>query len=129
MSSTSTVKINNFRRFTETQEDVKSEDIEIFPGKMVAFVVKGLPPRFIKYRLPGHFPWIDITEKDKFFSLELVAGEGVDPPRLAGTVEIILGGSSQSFSFGDHVNGEYLEFDATNYDLAAKLVHVKLTDA
>ena len=40
MSSTSTVKINNFRRFIETQEDVRSEDIEIFPGKMVAFVVK-----------------------------------------------------------------------------------------
>ena len=35
--------------------------------------------------------WADITEKDKFLSLGLLAGEGFDPPSLAGKVEIILG--------------------------------------
>ena len=41
-------------------------------------------------------------------SLELVAGEGFDPPRLGGNVEILLG----TFNFGDPQNGKYLKFDA-----------------
>ena len=44
--------------------------------------------------------------------LELVAGEGFDPPRLGGNVEILLGTTSQSFNFGDPQNGKYLKFDA-----------------
>ena len=115
ISSTPTLKIKNFWGII----DARSEEIEIFPGKMVAFVVKGLAPAYTEYRLQGAGD-ITITQNDKFFSLEVVAGEGVDPPRLAGIVEIILGFSSQSFSFGDHVNREYLDFDATNRSLVLK---------
>ena len=53
-----------------------------------------------------------MTEIIKNFSLELVAGEGFDPPRLGGNVEILLGTTSQSFNFGDPQNGKYLKFDA-----------------
>merc|ERR1711974_453367 len=100
--------------------DVRSRDTEIFPGKKIAFVVKKLPekdPSGKKYKYtrytPLEGPWTEITEWDKFVSLEVVAGEGVVPPRLAGMVEIILGRSSQAFRFGDPQNGEYLQFDAT----------------
>lgn len=63
---------------------------------------------------------IDITEDDKFVSVELVAGEGVAPPRLAGKVEIILGDFSQAFSFGDPLKEKYLQFDDTTRSLVLK---------
>ena len=71
--------------------------------------------------------WPAITESDKFISLELVAvaGEDVDLPRLAGKVEIILGDSSQSFSFGNSEKWRYLQLDANSMSLALKPGKVK----
>ena len=114
-----TLKINNFRRFTNTQSldpipEFRSNPTEIFPGKKVVFVIKVLRNGYNMKRVP------DVTQRDKFFSVKLEAGEGVDPPRLAGKVEINLGGSSQSFSFGDLFDGKYLEFDVTNRNLVLK---------
>ena len=43
--STSTVKINNVKRFFNAVEEVRSEETEIIPGKKIAFVVKPLPER------------------------------------------------------------------------------------
>ena len=154
VSSISTVKLSHFKRLTEIKEDVRSEEIEIFPGKKIAFVLRILPEKtpngqkFLKYWLLGAGDWTAITANDKFISLELLAGEGVDPPSLAGKVEIILGDSSQSFTFGDPKKEEYLQFDDTSRrlalkprtvddlisdggrwhtDIAAGLVHVELT--
>ena len=155
-TSSSTIKINNLKSFFEDEEEVRSEDTEIYPGKKIAFVIEPLTEfspsgfTYIEYRLPGARDWTNLTETDKFISLELLAGEGVDPPRLAGKVEIILGDSSQSFTFGDPLKEEYLQFDDTSRslavkpgtvknikygiggyctDIAAGLVHVNLTDA
>ena len=69
--------------------------------------------------------WADITEKDKFLSLGLLAGEGFDPPSLAGKVEIILGVSTQSFSFGNPEKWRYLQLDANSMSLALKPGKVK----
>lgn len=132
------------------QVDVRTKYTEIFPGKKIAFVVKNLsmfsPTNGLKYtqcHLPGG-SWTAITETDKFLSLELLAEESVDPPRLAGSVEIILGASSLSTT--------HPEFSATNGSLvikprvvaniqtsdgsytvhstlAASLFHLKLSDA
>ena len=120
--STSTAKINNVKRFFNAGEEVRSEETEIIPGKKIAFVVKPLQEKapigfnYTHYLFLGdNTYWTAITGNDKFLSLELVAvaGEDVDLPRLAGKVEIILGDTSQSFSFGDPLKGEYLQFDAS----------------
>ena len=129
-----TIKINNFKRFFMSQkEEFVSNHIEIFSGKKIAFVINIAPefaPDGMKYTeyVPTEMPTgrkvkrIAITENDKFLSLELldVSGEGVDPPSLAGKVEIILGDSSQSFSFGFPPLGDYLKFDAISRNLLLK---------
>ena len=123
-----TIKINNFKRFIITQKEFRSNHIEIFPGKKIAFVINILPEvdykkmKFTEY-VPtapptgGKGKRTKITENDKFLSLELLAGKYVDPPRLAGKVEIILGDAYQSFTFGDPQKGEYLKFDAEDRSL------------
>ena len=45
ISSTSIVKINNVERFFNTEEEVRSEDTEIIPGKKIAFMIKILPEK------------------------------------------------------------------------------------
>ena len=154
ISSSTTIKINKVKSFFKTEKELRSEDTEIFPGKKIAFVMKPLPEKtpsghkYTRYWLRGVGDWTAITANDKFISLELLAGEGVDPPSLAGKVEIILGDSSQSFTFGDPEKEEYLQFDDTSRrlalkprtvddlisdggrwhtDIAAGLVHVELT--
>ena len=152
---TKTIKIQNFKRFTNTQEEFRSKQTEIFPGKKITFVVKTLPVKdssgqeYTKYLQDGS--WQAITKNDKFFTLELLAGEGVDVdlPRLAGKVEIILvENKNQAFNFGDPKKDEYLKFDVSNRslalkpaklskiqsggsnpELAASLIHVVVTDA
>ena len=57
-------------------------------------------------------------------SLELVAGEGFDPPRLGGNVEILLG--TESFNFGDPQNGKYLKFDADSRKLEPGKVELRV---
>ena len=114
-----TLKINNFKRFIITQKEYRSNYIEIFPGKKIAFVIKTLPEtspngqKYFKYTLVsgGRSRDIEITKNDKFFCLELLADESGDAPRLAGKVEIILGDTNQAFNFGDPLNEKYLDFD------------------
>ena len=152
------IKINNFPRFTESEEEFRSKNIEVFPGKKISFVVKTFSEmapdgqKYNRYLVTTGGNWTAITAKDKFLSLELVAGEGVDPLRLAGEVEIILGGSNQVFRFGDPQKQKYLNLCGTNppklainpknvsniktndgacsiSGSAASLFHVKLSDA
>ena len=114
-----TIKFNNFKWFANTPEGFKSKYLEIFPGKKIAFFIKNLQdPKYTHYSLGTNVSGLTaITNNDKFFSLELLADEGVDPPRLTGKVEIILGDTSQSFNIGDPENEKYLKFDATNRNL------------
>ena len=149
-----TIKLNNFKRFISTQREFRSNHIEIFPGKKIAFVIKILEEispngnKFTHYATSGT-QWIAITEDDKFFSLELLADKFSTPLSLAGKVELILGETNQAFNFGDPQKEKYLEFDATNRSLVLKpgkvsnikaydcsyhaspasLIHVKLSDA
>ena len=144
-----TIKINNFKRFVISQKEFRSNHIEIFPGKKIAFVINILDPwkrRFTKYTPIGVFGGkrTRITEDDNFISLNLVSGEGFELPRLAGKVEIVLGDTIQSFDFGDHQKEKYLEFDAdersldlepgkltlyTDYNMDRSRVLLKITDA
>ena len=119
LTSTFSMKINNFKRLSDTQEKVRSTYIEIFPGKKIAFVVKNLlknPPDGIgryynRYCHDGRGEnWTPVTRNDLFLSVDLLAGEGSAPPALAGKVEIITGDTSQSFEFGNHQTGMYLGF-------------------
>ena len=152
------IKIKNFRSFTG---DVKSNEVEIFPSKNIVFVVRKLPKSnptngrpYTDLYLPGEV-LTAVSENDQFFSLELVAGQGVNPPKLAGMVNITLGNSNQHLTFGDYLQEEYLEFDPADRSivlkpgkvkairteaqsrsskqklkkLAAKLFHVKLSEA
>ena len=154
------IKIKNFRSSTG---EVRSDEVEIFPGKNIVFVVKKLPKSnptngrpYTDLYLPGEV-LTAVSENDQFFSLELVAGQGVNPPKLAGMVNITLGNSNQHLTFGDHLQEEYLEFDPADRSivlkpgkvkairteaqsrrpkqkqklrkLAAKLFHVKLSEA
>ena len=143
------IKIKNFRSFTG---DVKSNEVEIFPSKNIVFVIRKLhkfhPVRGRQY-LPVGGDWIWVTENDQFFSVKLVAGQDVDPPRLAGMVEITVGNTNQHLTFGDHLKDQYVEFDAvsrkivlkpgkvifsilsqaSNEEFAANFFHVKLSEA
>lgn len=124
------IKINNFPLFAESEEEFRSKHIEVFPGKKIAFIIKALPGYYTEYLLAGAGKaWTAISKNDKFLSLELVAqGRDVDPPRLAGKVEIILGDSSQFFNFGDPQNMKYHKFSATNRNLViypGKVLFVK----
>ena len=95
-----TIKINDFKRVFTSQEEIRSPYTEIFPGKnSIAFVMKKQP------------------EDGRFLSLELLAGEAVDPPSLAGIVEISLGENSLQFRLGDQLDEKYLQFDANNRSL------------
>ena len=73
-----TIKINNFQRMT-CQAEVRTKYTEIFPGKKVAFVVKNLSEmspsglKYTKFSLTGG-GWTDVTETDRFLTLELLAG-------------------------------------------------------
>ena len=94
-----TIKINNFKKVFKTQEEVRTQYIEIVPGKNIAIVVKKQP------------------DSGSFLFLELLAGEAVDPPRLAGFAEISLGNNSQQFKLGDALGENYLQFDAISRTL------------
>ena len=74
------MKINNFKRFVNTKE-FRSNFTEIFPGKKIASVIKIFNGIYLTGPDGNR---INTTENNKFFSLELEAAEGVDPPRLAG---------------------------------------------
>jgi len=153
-----TFKINNFKKFMKVGEEVRSSFIEMFPPsrKKIAFVVKPLPENgpyedtYSQYTDYFEGSWADITNNDKFFSLELIAAKGFDLPRLAGKVQIELGESKQTVNFGNPQDEKYVKFDANdrlirfqpkkisylrttggnNYtDVAPYLIHVKLSGA
>lgn len=52
ITSTFSMKITNFKRFTDTQEEGRSKYIEIWPGKKIAFIIKNLPKKALEFR-PG----------------------------------------------------------------------------
>ena len=79
-----TIKLTNFKRFVNTQREFRSNLTEIFPGKKIAFLIKIAYIGNGRYLTGPDGNLINTTENDKFFSLELEAAEGVDPPRLAG---------------------------------------------
>ena len=124
-----TFKINDFRKFIKLEEEVRSNFIEVFSPstktKKIAFVVKPLPVNdAIGYKYTEYLPqqgnWYTITDRDKFFSLELLAAKGFDPPRLAGSVEIMSGVSKQTVIFGDPQNEKYEKFDAEKRSIKIK---------
>ena len=110
-------KINNCRRFVNTQTEFRSKYIEVFPSKKVAFVIKPLPEAsvsgesFTSYLCPEEDGWTTLEETDKFFSLELLAAAGLEQLRLAVIVEIVTGDSSQTVRFGDPQQEKYMKFD------------------
>ena len=117
-SSTLTVRVNNLEKLTE----VSFKDLEIFPGKKITVLVKSLPSHALngfKYTVRPRTRTF-ITDRERLLSLELLAGKDVDPPSLAGKVELTLGGTRNSFNFGDPGSGEYLEFDPINKKLRLK---------
>ena len=112
------MRVNNLERVTE----VSFKDLEIFPGKKITVLVKSLPSHALngfKYTVRPRTRTF-ITDRERLLSLELLAGKDVDPPSLAGKVELTLGGTRNSFNFGDPGSGEYLEFDPTNKKLRLK---------
>ena len=118
------LKIHNFRRFTNTEQEFRSKPIEIFPCKKIAFLVRGfsdVSPDGDKIVQYGHSncvydrgSWTDITEDDRFFFLKLVVPKGFAPPRLAGTVEISVGDFSETIKIGDAQKEKYAKFETYN---------------
>ena len=99
-----TIKINNFKKFINSGEEFQSKYIEVFPGKKIAFCVKS------EYIFPTEYAlqdadWTATSNNDKFFSLWLKSEKYYHTItrrfKLAGTVEITVGDSSQTFKFGD----------------------------
>ena len=124
-------KINNFKSVInrQRQTEIRSELTEILPGKKITFVVKNMSEMYHWRCINYNWYTFDddlfggenaIDENDKFLYLELQAGEGVEPPSLAGKVEITLRDTKRFFYIGDPFNGEYLEFDANKGNLVLK---------
>ena len=70
---TTTIRIKNFKKFTETQEELRFKETEIFPGKKIAIVVKNLPEKspdgkkYDRYNTVANFDSKVIHCDDKFF--------------------------------------------------------------
>jgi len=147
-----TLKINNFTKFMNIEEEVSTNYMNAFPGKKIAFVVKpeAKAPNGSNYHQYHHLGegWTKITENDKFISLTILAAKGLEPPCLAGKIDIQLAGTSQTFSFGDPEKGKYEKLlekklvikpkkiagiQAPGYTgteaIVPRLVHLKLTGA